>query len=441
MFFGANDGGKGVYFLGIGGVSMSALAECLSRRGIPVRGSDDCAGIFTEKLQAEGIPVTIGREDEIREDTVVYTGAIGEGHPLYDAAKGAGKRLITRAELLGHIAGEYPCVLSVAGCHGKTTTTCMLSHIFHGNGVSFTAHIGGEDLDLGNFYGGTGDIFVTEACEFQRSFLSLKSTVAVILNCDLDHSDCYRDEEDLMRAYAQFASQAEKVVVNADDVRARTLPHALDFGLYAGTVRAEKLRSTGERYAFTIMEAGMPVVRVCLNAVGKVHVYNALAAYCAARLCGFSGEEIKRGLECFRGVKRRFEHIGTFDGVPVICDYAHHPREIAATLKTAERITMGTVRLVFQPHTYTRTRDFLDDFIEVLRHAEAPIIYRTYSAREPYDYAGSAVRLASLIPGARYVQNPARLVCQLRANLSEKDLILVLGAGDIYSVAQGIADR
>ncbi len=438
MFFGEKVGTKGIYFLGIGGVSMSALAKYLHWRGIPVRGSDDSAGVYTEELQVAGIPVTIGREDEITEDVVVFTGAVAADHPLYGAAKQAGKRLMTRAELLGRVAEEFPRVLSVAGCHGKTTTTCMLAHIFHENSVPFTAHIGGEDLDLGNFYGGGGETFVTEACEFQRSFLSLHSSVAIILNCDRDHTDCYRDEEALMDAYKQFALQAEKVIVNADDVRARNLPHALDFGLYAGEIRAEKLRSNGERYAFTVTEKGLPIVRVCLNTVGKMHVYNALAAYAAARLCGFSGEEIKRGLERFRGVKRRFESIGTFCGVPVICDYAHHPREIAATFRAAERITMGTVRLVFQPHTYTRTRDFLSDFVTVLSQSEDPIIYRTYSAREPYEFAGSAARLASLIPDARYVQSPEGLAKRLKEHLHENDLILVLGAGDIYAIAQGI---
>ena len=438
MFFGRKDVRSGVYFLGIGGVSMSALAECLHGRGIPVRGSDDSESFFTKKLRASGIPVVIGREDEIAEDTVVVTGAISAGHPLYDAAQRAGKRLMTRAELLGCVAEEFPRVLSVAGCHGKTTATCMLAHIFHENNAPSTAHIGGEDLALGNFHDEGGETFITEACEFRRSFLSLHSTVAVILNCDRDHTDCYHGDEELMEAYRQFASQAERVVVNADDVRARTIPHALSFGLYAGAVRAEKLQSRGERYAFTVAENGTPTVRIGLNAVGKVHVYNALAAYAAARLCGFSGSEIKKGLEAFRGVKRRFEKVGDLQGVPVICDYAHHPREIAAAIETAERITAGTVRVVFQPHTYTRTRDFLDDFVEVLGRTEAPIIYRTYSAREPYDYAGSAVRLAGLIPGARYVQDPAQLAKRLPEHLGANDLILVLGAGDIYSVIRGI---
>ena len=366
MFFGENAEKSGIYFIGIGGVSMSALAKLLHGRGIPVRGSDAAENALTCELRRTGIPVHIGEEEEIAEPVVVYTGAIAPEHPQFARAKEAGKRLIPRAELLGRIAEEYPHVLSVAGCHGKTTASCMLAHTFRANHASFTAHIGGEDLLLGNVCSAGNDYFLTEACEFRRSFLTLKSETAVILNCDRDHTDCYATEEELVSAYRMFAANAKRVVVNADDARARAIPHELDFGLYNGHIRAEKLRSDGERYAFTVTEGGVPTVRVKLNVVGRVHVYNALAAYAAARLTGFTPDEIRRGLEEFIGVKRRFERVGSIGGVPVVCDYAHHPREIAAALSTAERLCLGTVRLVFQPHTFTRTRDLLDDFVSVL---------------------------------------------------------------------------
>ncbi len=428
------------YFVGIGGVSMSALAMLLFRRGKRVRGSDFAEGRYTRMLKEAGIPVTVGDEEEIFEDAVVYTGAIPDSHPQLAAARKAGKRLIARSELLGEIAKEYPQVLSVAGCHGKTTTSCMLAHIFRAANLPFTSHIGGEDETLGNFFSAGGETFITEACEFKRSFLALHSSVAVILSCDLDHTDCYRDEEDLFSAYLQFASQAKEVVVNADDVRARIIPHALSFGLYAGDVRAEKLSEDGERYAFTVVEGGNPVVRISLQAVGRVHVYNALAAYAASRLAGRTGEEIKRGLEQFRGVRRRFERVGTIGGVPVICDYAHHPREIAATLATAEKLCRGTVRVVFQPHTYTRTRDLMEEFCEVLGRAESPILYQTYSAREAFDPAGSAMMLTAHIKSARYVQSPRQLKRRLLEGLKGDDLVLVLGAGDIYDIACGIVE-
>ena len=341
-----------VYFVGIGGVSMSALALLLHDRGIRVRGSDVKEGEYTRLLRERGVSVHIGESEPISEDVVVYTGAATFAQPQLAAAKRAGKRLIPRAELLGRIAEEFPSVISVAGCHGKTSTTSMLSHIFARAGRAFTCHIGGEDAAFGNYYSSGGGAFLTEACEFQRSFLFLKSSVAVILNTDLDHSDCYRSQEELTSAYAEFARRADRVIVNADDIRAREIPHALSFGLHTGDLYASALCPDRETYAFTVMEKSVPLVRIKLNVPGIFQIYNALAAFAAARLCGISAEETRLGLEDFRGVKRRFERIGTFGGVPVVCDYAHHPREIAATLQTAEKLCRGTVRLVFQPHTY-----------------------------------------------------------------------------------------
>ena len=420
---------------------MSALALLLNSFGIPVRGSDAKENGFTARLKERGIPVHIGESEEITEETVVFTGAVLNSHPQLSAAIKAGKRIVPRAELLGRIAEEYPHVLAVAGCHGKTSTTSMLSHVFAAGRRKFTCHIGGEDAVFGNFYDGGKDYFLTEACEFQRSFLSIKSEVAVILNTDRDHTDCYRSDTELLKAYAKFAAQAQRVVVNADDVRGREIPHALSFGFYSGDVRAENLYSDGEKYRFTVVEKSLPTVRIGLKVTGKMQVQNALATYAAARLCGFSAEEIKRGLESFRGVKRRFERVGTLFGVPVVCDYAHHPHEIAATLSTARNMCAGTVRLVFQPHTYTRTRDFLKDFTEVLSEADAPIIYKTFAAREAYDPAGSAVTLTGTIPGARYVQSPEQLKNRLKESVTTEDLMLVLGAGDIYDAVSGILDR
>ena len=419
---------------------MSALARLLHGRGYFVRGSDMQAGTFTKMLEREGISVHIGEEEYISEGTVVYTGAIAENHPQLVQAKREGKRVLSRSELLGEIADEFPHVVSVAGCHGKTSTTSMLAHIFLESGRPFTCHIGGEDLLLGNFHSTGGEYFLTEACEFKRSFLSIRSEIAIILNTDLDHTDCYKDEEELFDAYTAFSRHAKELVVNADDVRARTLPHSMSFGLYGGDIRAEKVRCVAEKYSFTVSEKGIPIVRVKLGCVGKVMIYDALAAYAAARLLGFSAEEIRRGLEKYRGVARRFESVGTLKGVPVVCDYAHHPREIAAVFETARNICSGTVRLVFQPHTYTRTRDFLGEFVGVLKGAESPIIYKTYAAREEFDAAGSAYALISHLPEAVYAQTPEQLKKRLLDVIEKDDLILVLGAGDIFQITKEILD-
>ena len=428
------------YFVGIGGVSMSALALLLHDRGISVRGSDLTESDFTNALRQRGISVHIGESEEIVEDTVVYTGAVGPRNPQLEAAKRAGKRLISRAELLGMVANTFPRVLAVAGCHGKTSTTSMLAHIFECGNRSYTCHIGGEDLAFGNYRKTGEEFFVTEACEFQRSFLSIHSEVAMILNTDRDHTDCYSDDGEVVEAYALFAAQSKRAVVNADDRNARKIPHALSFGRYSGDITAGRIYSDGERYRFTVFEKSVPTVDIRLAIHGDVHIQNALAAYAAARLMGFSATEIKRGIESFQGVRRRFERVGTLAGVPVICDYAHHPREIEATLKTAERICRGTVRLVFQPHTYTRTRDLMEDFVRVLKKAENPVIYKTYAAREAFDHDGSAYTLVSRIPEAAYVQSPEQMKKRLLYEIGKEDLVLVLGAGDIYSVTSSILD-
>lgn len=430
---------EGWYFIGIGGVSMSALARLLYSRGIPVRGCDDTPSEYTAALQAQGICVSFGTDDDISEPNVVYTGAIEEEDVRIKRAQAAGKRLYTRAQLLGKLAEEYPSVLSVAGCHGKTSTTSMLAHIFYANNRSFSSHIGGQDAQLENCAIHGNDCLITEACEFKRSFLTLHSSIAVILNTDRDHTDCYKSDEDIFQAYATFASQAKKVVVNAEE-RARKIPHTLSFGLKTGDVRAVRLRSDGEKYAFTVVEGEHETVRVRLGVTGKFQVQNALAAYCVARLAGFTAEEIKRGLENFRGVKRRFETIGTLNGIPVVCDYAHHPREIAAVLESAQRLCDGTLRLVFQPHTYTRTHDFMQEFCAVLSRAKRPIVYKTFSAREQFFFEGSAAALAANIPDAAYVQTPAQLKARLQRSARPDDLILVLGAGDIYGIAKSIVE-
>lgn len=427
----------GIYMIGIGGVSMSALALLLNARGIPVRGSDCRESDFTSRLRLAGIPVSIGEDEAISENIVVYTGAVSDDHPQLHAAKQAGKRLLTRAKLLGIIGEEYPHVISVAGCHGKTTAASMLMHVF-AQRKGATCHIGGEDFSYGNYFETGREYLITEACEFRRSFLELHSEVAVILNTDFDHTDCYSSQNELLAAYRQFALQSKKVVVNADDAFARKIPHTLSFGLYNGDIRAQELTADRERYSFTATEHGIPLVRVQLNTLGLVHVYNALAAFAAARLYGFSAEEICFGLQSFRGVKRRFEQMGPWNGISVICDYAHHPREIAAALQTAKRIASGRVQVVFQPHTYTRTRDLMDDFVAVLSKADRPIIYQTYAAREAFDDAGSAYTLVSRLPEAIYVQSPAQLEERLCDLVGKNDLILVLGAGDIYQI---VAER
>lgn len=425
--------------MGIGGVSMSALAEYLFDCGVSVRGTDQCESERTEYLRRLGIPVEIGDGNPHSERTIVYSEAV-RARLDFTRLERAGKRLFSRAELLGKIASGFPTVVSVAGCHGKTTTTAMIAHLMAAAGKKFTSHIGGDDLDFRNYHNAGGDIFVTEACEYRRSFLSLKSSVAVILNVDKDHTDCYKNEEEIFEAFSAFARNGKRVIVNEGDKRARRIPHAVGFG-EGGDYEAKEVRSVGETYSFIACERGVPLAEIALNVVGKIEVQNALAAIAAARSLGLSREEIEAGFRSFRGVKRRFERVGTFRGVSVIADYAHHPREIAASIAAARGITKGTLHVVFQPHTYTRTRDLMEEFVSVLGQTENPIIYETYPAREEYLFEGSAARLVSRIGEGIYVNSPQTLARRLEeTELKKGDLILALGAGNIYEITKSILD-
>ncbi|MDE6273988.1 MAG: hypothetical protein K2L87_02960, partial [Clostridiales bacterium] len=255
-----------------------------------------------------------------------------------------------------------------------------------------------------------------------------------------DHTDCYHSDGEIRDAFLQFACNAKERVICADDPHMNGFPQSVTFG-NSGRYRMTNLRVKDERYSFTVTEDGIPLEKISLNVRGRVHAEDALAAFAAARLLGISVEDIKTGLERFRGVKRRFERVGTIKGVPVVCDYAHHPREIAATFETARAIAGGVVRVVFQPHTYTRTRDLMEEFVGVLKQAENPIVFSTYAAREPFDLRGSAAMLVSRVPEASYAHTPEEVRRRLIADgLKEGDLVLVLGAGDIYDTIKTVLD-
>lgn len=433
---------KKIYFIGIGGVSMSALAKFLSVCGYEVSGSDGMRGEETEALAFYGIRVYIGadaaRSELENADTVVYTDAIPADHVELSRAKRLAKPILSRAELLGYVCEEFPHTVAVAGSHGKTTCTSMCAHILKYASVPFTAHIGGEDGEFGNFYTTGTDYFLTEACEYKKNLLKLKTEVAVLLNIDKDHMECYDGEADLADCFRRYCEKAKTAFVCADDVKCQKLGEFAGFGIRnpLADYRATELRASGEKYAFTVEEYGKAICRVRLNAIGRCNVYNALAAFAATRSLGFDEKEIAKGLESFTAVKRRFERIGVWRGVSFICDYAHHPREIAATVATAEGICRGNLYVVFQPHTYSRTKLLLREFVETLRPIKNLMIYKTYAARELYDGEGSAERLSYAVGNCLYSENVYVLRTWLKKTVKEGDAVLFLGAGDIYYVAQ-----
>ena len=421
---------------------MSALAKFMVSRGFLVYGSDAVKGEETENLAFYGVRVYIGAEEEraeLREvDLVVYTDAISPNHPEFLRAKTLQKAMLSRAELLAVLCEEFSFVLSIGGSHGKTTCTSMCAHILKRADVPFTAHIGGVDRQFGNYYSNGTEYFVTEACEYKKNLLRLHPDVAILLNIDKDHMECYQNEEDLVNCFRQYCDQAKTAFVCADDERSMRLGDFSTFGIdnLLSDYRATELRSNGEKYAFTVEEYGKALCRIKLNAIGRCNVYNALAAFAAMRSFGFHETEIAKGLETFTSVKRRFEKIGEYKGVSFICDYAHHPREISATIKTAEGICRGSLYVVFQPHTYSRTKLLLSEFIEVLRPIKNLLIYKTFPAREKFDKEGSALALSHYVGNCLYAENVFVLKTWLKKTVREGDTVLFLGAGDIYYAAQ-----
>lgn len=433
---------KRIYFIGIGGISMSALAKFFSGCDYKVSGSDAIRGEETESLAFYGVKVYIGidenREELLNADMVVYTDAISKTHKERRRAEILKKRIYSRAELLGILCGEFSQVTAIAGSHGKTTCTSICAHILKCANVPFTAHIGGEDSLLGNFYSTGREYLITEACEYKKNLLKIKADVAIVLNIDQDHMECYADEEELKSCFREYCQRAKTAFVCADDEKCLSLGEFSTFGIRnpLADYRAVDLRAFTEKYAFTVEEYGKALCRIRLNAIGRCNVYNALAAFAAMRSFGFGEKEIVKGIESFVAVKRRFEKIGSYCGASLICDYAHHPREIQSTIVTAEGICRGNLYVVFQPHTYSRTKLLMSEFIGVLRPLKNLMIYKTYAAREKYDGEGSAETLAHAVGNCLYADNIYALKMWLKKTVREGDVVLFLGAGDIYYAAQ-----
>lgn len=420
------------YFLGIGGVSMSALAKILRARGKCVAGIDRCAGEYTEELTMSGIPVTIGESADISDfQVVVYTDALAENNPLIIYARRHNKLLISRGELLHEVSRLFKNTVAVAGSHGKTTCTSMIAHIFKSAEVKFTSHIGGNDLKLSNAFVGGYEYFVTEACEYKKNFLRLKPDISVILNSSADHLDCYGSAENLLKAYAEFSDNSGTTIKLYGDLPA---VDAMTFGFDdRATFCAKQVRFTGGKIFFTVFESGEELGRVCISTYGKHNVLNALAAIAVARKIGLGFDVINAGLSEFEGVKRRFERVGTYHGATCIADYAHHPDEIRATLKTVKNVCTGDLYVIFQPHTYSRTKSFFKQFVMALSQIKRLLLYKTFPAREYYDDAGSALTLSNSLKRSRYGECQADIYNFLKT-VTADDVILVLGAGDIYDV-------
>lgn len=433
-----------VYFIGIGGISMSGLAHYLHTLGFSVAGSDISSNEETAKLAAEGIRIYRGHKaGNLKEvDAVVVGSAIPETNPELCKARRLGIPVYNRAELLAIVASSFENVIGIAGSHGKTTATAMCAHVMQACSGRCTAHIGGEDIGYGNFFAGGDKYFVTEACEYKGNFLKLKPDIAVILNTDKDHLECYGSEEKLLEAFTTFARSAKTAIVCGEDRIACEFPEALKFGLMRDCdIFADDIRSCGGKYSFTLCARGEVFDKIRLNVYGVHNIYNALAAASVAYHYGYPPVLIAEGLREFKGIRRRFEFLGKMRGADLIADYAHHPREIAAALRTAREVFKGRLFVVFQPHTYSRTKLLFPEFVSALGDVENLVIYKTYPAREYFDAEGSALTLSEHLPNSLYIDSVRELEIYLRCSLSAGDCVLFLGAGDIYFAAKQLLLR
>ena len=434
---------KRLHFIGIGGSGMYPIVQILISRGYTITGSDVLEGDIINYERALGVEVHIGHDaTNVRgADLVVYTAALLPGNPEKEEAERLGIPCVERSVMLGYVSSLYPHSICVSGTHGKTTTTSMITQVLTMAGKDPGAVIGGK-LPLIGGYGrdGRGPNIVVEACEFSNTFLHLTPYIAVVLNIDADHLEFFKTMENLKASFGKFAGMATGcVVANGDDANTmevvRSLPgKTVTFGLseQCDYYAAEIAENRPAFYSFTVMHAGQAAGRINLSVPGRHHILNALAAFAACSMEGCTSEEIDAGINAFRGAGRRFVIMGTVNGVTIADDYAHHPAEIAATLRAAQEMNFGSVWAVFQPFTYSRTKMLLNDFAEALQIADHVVMTEIMGSREINTYGIYTKDLAALIPDSVWFPGFDGAVDHVMTHAKPGDLIITLGCGDIY---------
>ena len=445
--------GRRGHLIGIGGVSMSSLADVLWGMGIVVSGSDMNQNKNVMGLTEKGIPVTIGHKAETitREiEFVVRTAAVHDDNPEICRAHALGIPVFERTQAWGAISKDYSNALCISGTHGKTTTTSMCTHIMMAADKDPTVMIGGTLplLNAGHRVG-HGNTIIMEACEYYNSFLSLHPTVAVILNVEADHLDFFKDLEDVEHSFREFALRTPEdgyVVANLDDANTmatiRDIPRkVMTFGLSReADVYAENIEFLGANSHFDIMFKGKRFTDVTLHVPGLHNVKNALAATAAAICLGVRPTAVKYGLAGFNGAGRRFEFKGKYNGADVYDDYAHHPGELKALLDTVEGLNYKRCILVFQPHTYTRTAALFEDFVAQLKRPDVLLLAEIFAAREKNTIGISSAALAERVEGAEFYPTFPELEEELKRKARPGDIILTVGAGDVYKIGENIVE-
>jgi UDP-N-acetylmuramate--alanine ligase len=443
--------GARAHLVGIGGVSMSPLAEVLRNMGITVSGSDMNDSPAVRHLRSLGIDVKIGHHpDNIAgADFIIRTAAARDDNVEIKQARLLGIPVFERAEAWGLIMRGYKNAVCVAGTHGKTTTTSMTTHILLAAGTDPTVMIGGTLSKLNSGYHvGSGDVIVLESCEYYNSFLSFFPTTAVICNIDADHLDFFRDLDEIKDSFRRFAALVPPdgfIVCNGDDKNTmdalRPLGRELltfGFGEDAA-VRAVNIVLDRHGSSFDILHNGGFFCHLDLNVPGEHNIKNALAATAAVITLGIPAEAVSAGLADFTGAMRRFEYKGSLNGAKIYDDYAHHPLELHSLLDAAGTLGYNRVILAFQPHTYSRTKALFNDFAAELRRADLVFLAEIFAAREQNTIGISSGELADAVPGAVFCPSFEDMARRIAAVAREGDIILTVGAGDIYKVGEQLA--
>ncbi len=448
-----------IYFMGIGGISMSGLAEVLLQENFQVSGSDSQQSALTEKLTALGASIRYGQKAENLTadiDLIVYTAAIREDNPEYQEALRRGIPMLSRAELLGQMMDNYETPVAIAGTHGKTTTTSMISQILLEADVDPTISIGGILPSInGNIRVGHSGIFVTEACEYTNSFLHFHPRISVILNIEEDHMDYFRDLNHIRESFRQFAERLPAdgtLIINGHIDQYETLVDGLACQILSyGENRSCDYVASDITYdetglaSFNLTVKGQVKGRIRLNVPGHHNVLNALSAIALAEQLEIPLLQIQQGLLAFKGTERRFEYKGKMNDVTIIDDYAHHPTEITATLTAARHYPHNNIWCVFQPHTYTRTKAFYDDFITSLSLADKIVLADIYAARETDTLGMSSAAMAEDLRKQGKECYYFSTFEEIEKFLSEKcmhgDLLITMGAGNVVNIGENLIKK
>ncbi len=451
---------KKIHCIGIGGIGLSAIAEILLSRGYEVSGSDMKESAETVRLASKGARVFIGHRAENADeaDLLVFSAAVGHDNPEMKRAEERGIPILSRAQMLGLLMQEYENSIAVSGTHGKTTTTSMVSLILDRAKLEPTILVGGNLAEIGgNVKVGHSRYFITEACEYMDSFLSLKPKIEIILNIDSDHLDYFKDIDHIVSSFDKFAHLVPgSGTIIAYDANPfvnqviRDLDNVVTFGLsencdyYAANIQFNEEGMP----AFDVCHDGQLLSRVQLAVPGEHNILNALAAFTCACALGVEPQLTKETLERYHGTQRRFDIVGTTaKGVKIVDDYAHHPTEIKATLSASENVPHNKLWCIFQPHTYTRTIALFDEFAEAFEKADKLILAEIYAAREKNIYKISSAQLAEKIKETHphkevlFMEDFAAIADYVDDQAQPGDMVITMGAGDIYKVGEMLLER